>query len=323
MEYVVNPRRSPRAPVRCSARVVTAQGPLEAETEDLSAHGVQIVCPRELRRGDSVRVTLTHKALKEPLEVAGRVSWASPQEPWRAGIGFDDGSLRAAKRWYERLVQASPGLPSFDRVPERIAFDASVFLGAPPRFVLDFSPDEAVVLRAIGSGSTLDDLRVKLRDRWVPCQRAIFSLLSRSHVTLQRGEGVHPNTWQRILAELETSQALAELGSGATPPPGVEGGPGWPEEPVVPVDRAKAPPDPSRPFTTPAGGSPAQAGGARPATRSADAQECFDRGQAELAKGQIHTGVALLRRAAALSPGDTEITSALWKASASAASSRR
>jgi len=297
-EFVVNPRRSPRAPVRCRAQVITAQGPLEAETEDLSAHGVQVVVSRELRRGEIVRVSLSHRAVREPLEVPGKVSWTSPQAPWRTGIAFDEAACRQSKRWYERLVEALPGMPSLDRVPDRIALDAAVFLGPPPRFVLDFTPDEAIVLRAIGSGSTLDDLRIKLRDRWVPSQRALFSLIARHHVTLVRGEGVHPDAWKKILAELESSQALAELAPALTPAP------------VPAATPAPAAPSPAVPASRPPG-------------RSAEAQECLDRGLAEIGRGQIHAGVALLRRAATLAPGDAEITTALWKASSSAASSRR
>jgi hypothetical protein len=169
--------------------------------------------------------------------------------------------------------------------------------------VVDFTPDEALVLRAIGSGATLDDLRVKLRERWGACQRAIFSLLARHHVTLARGEGVHPDAWKRILADLEAAAALADLAPGLTPVPGVPAIP-WP---VAAAPAVAVPAAPARPATV----------------RSQDAQECYDRGLTELGKGQIHSGVALLRRAAQLAPGDVEITSALWKASATAASTRR
>lgn len=291
-DYVLNPRRSPRAPVRCRAQVVTAQGTVEAVTEDVGMRGVQVVAPRQLRRAEPIRLTLTHKAVREALEVAGRVSWTSPHEPWRAGIAFDEPHLKAARRWYEKLVDANPGLPTLDRIPEKIAVESPVFLGAPPRWVVDFTPDEALVLRGIGSGATLDDLRVKLRDRWGACQRAIFSLLARHHVTLVRGEGVHPDAWKRILADLEAAAALDDLGVALPPAPSAAPAPRPTADVVAPV-------------------------------RSPDAQECYDRGLAEVEKGQIHTGVALLRRAAQLAPGDAEITAALWKASATAASTRR
>jgi hypothetical protein len=171
------------------------------------------------------------------------------------------------------------------------------------------------VLRAIGSGVTIDDLRVKLRDRWVPCQRALFSLLARHHATLQRGHAVHPDAWKKILADLEASLALAALGSSGTPLPA-------PPVPTPPVQAAetrspalegKHPPAKApEPAKLPAPGKP----------RSEDAQACFTRGLAEVEAGQIHTGVALLRRAAQLAPGDPEISAALWKASSTAASRR-
>lgn len=218
-EFVFNPRRSPRAPIRCRVQLVTAPGVLEAQTEDLGMRGAQVIAPRQLRKGEFVRLAIAHPSVKEPLEVAGKVSWTSAQEPWRAGLAFDEPYVKTARRWYERLVEANPGLPTLDKVPDRIAVDAPVFLGPPPRWLVDFTHDEGVVLRAIGSGATIDDLRVKLRDRWGACLRAVFSLLARNHVTLARGEAVHPDTWKRILADLEAAEALADLAPGATPAP--------------------------------------------------------------------------------------------------------
>lgn len=283
----MNPRRSPRATVRCQARVVTGQGQVEAETEDIGPHGCQVIARRHVRKNEQVRVEVTHPLVRETLDAGGRVAWASAQEPFRIGIAFVEGSLRAAVRWYEKLVESNPGMTTLDRIPERIPVDSSVYLGAPPRFVVDFSADEAAVLRAIGSGVTVDDLRVELRDRWVTCQRALFSLLARNHATLQRGQAVHPETWKKILAELEASFAVAALSSSVTPEP------------------AKLP-DPKA--------------SARP--RSDDAHACYVRGLAEVEAGQVHAGVALLRRAAQLAPGDQEITAALTKAAIAVASRR-
>ncbi|MFO0582044.1 MAG: PilZ domain-containing protein [Anaeromyxobacter sp.] len=298
-EFVFNPRRSPRAPVRCPTQIITARGTVDATTEDVGMRGVQVVSPRQLHKGEPIRLILAHPTLKRALEIAGHVSWVSPHEPWRAGVAFDEQGLAASRKWYEQLVEANPGLPTLDRVPDRIALDAAVFLGAPPRWVVDFTVDEALVLRAIGSGATLEDLKVKLRDRWGACQRAVFSLLARHHVTLQRGQGVHPDAWKRILADLEAEAALGEIAS-FTPAPAA----------------ARPAPEVAAPVPAPA---PAPA----VKKRSADAEECLQRGLAELGKGNIATGVALLRRAAQLSPGDEEILTTLWKASSTAASSRR
>ncbi|MFT3915321.1 MAG: PilZ domain-containing protein [Anaeromyxobacteraceae bacterium] len=304
-EFVFNPRRSPRAPIRCATQVITARGTVDATTEDVGMRGVQVVSPRQLHKGEPIRLILEHPTVKRALELAGHVSWATPHAPWRAGVAFDEQGLGAARRWYEQLVEANPGLPTLDRVPDRIALDASVFLGAPPRWVVDFTVDEALVLRAIGSGATLEDLKVKLRDRWGACQRAVFSLLARHHVTLQRGQGVHPDAWKRILADLEAEAALGEIAP-PTPTP-------------APVAIRPAPPV-AAPVAAPAP-VPAPAPAAK--GRSPDAEECLQRGLAELGKGNIASGVALLRRAAQLSPGDEEILTTLWKASSTAASSRR
>jgi len=97
-EFIVNPRRSPRAPVRCRAQVITGQGNIEAETEDVGMRGCQVISPKLVRRSEPVRLVVSHPRLREPLEVAGRVAWASPQEPWRLGIAFDESSQKFARR---------------------------------------------------------------------------------------------------------------------------------------------------------------------------------------------------------------------------------
>jgi len=303
-EFILNPRRSPRAPVRCRVQIITGQGNVDAETEDVGMRGCQLISPRLMRRSEPVRLVISHPRLREPLEAAGRVAWASPQEPWRLGIAFDEGSQKFARRWYEKLVETVPGIPTLDRIPEKIAADASLFLGTPPKFVVDFSPDEAIVLRSLGSGARIDELKAKLNDRWVPCQRAIFSLLARHHVTLARGHAVHPEAWKKILAEIEASYAIAGLSATEQPTPA----------PVLTMPRRTTGLDmPSPPRTTPAPAAAtalSSAGG----RRSTEAQACLERGLAEMAAGNSNTAMALLRRAAQLAPGDPEVQDAFSRA---------
>jgi hypothetical protein len=190
-----------------------------------------------------------------PLKVSGRVAWVSPQAPWRVGISFEDTTQKECARWFDALISAYPGLGGYRRVPDRIRADSSVYLGPPPKFLLDFSADEAMLLRAIASGARLDELMARLRDRWPAAQRALFSLIARQAVTFQRGQAVHPESWKKILTDVEASLAVEELGRSAggpvlTPPPIVPIRPGVPAPP--PRQRtASQPPAPARPTPTP------------------------------------------------------------------------
>lgn len=215
-EFIVNPRRAPRAPARCRTAVTCTNASFEAETEDIGAYGCQVVSPRGVKKGDAVRLTIANDRLAEPLVVPGRIAWVSAQFPWRVGIAFDDGAFPATSAWFERLVEAYPGMRTLRRLPETIPVEAVVYLGAPPRFVVDFSEDEAAILRAIGSGTRVDELVVRFRARHAVLERALFSLITRSAVTLSRGQAVHPSAWKPILDEVEALLAVESLGSGSS-----------------------------------------------------------------------------------------------------------
>ncbi len=262
-EFVQNPRRAPRAPARCLTSVVSAQGTFEATTEDVGGHGCQLVSPRLVRKGEPVQLVVAHEAVKQPLRVAGRVAWASERPPWRLGIAYDEGSHAQSLAWFDELLAGVPGLSTFKRIPDRIPLDTTVYLAAPPRFVVDLTPDEVSLLRALGSGTSVAELRALLRDRWPQVQRALFSLLAHQHVTLVRGSSVHPDAWRRILSEAEASLAVESLRSGPVP----ELGPSpsilstLPAPPRGPAPAWQAPP--------PAAGAPPQAQPWSPSTAAA------------------------------------------------------
>ncbi len=222
-EFIVNPRRAPRAPARCRASVVTPAGAFDAETEDIGSRGCQVVSPKLVRKGDPLTLTISADKVPDLLRAAGKVAWVSPQPPWRVGIAFDDATTGDATRWFDKLILAYPGLGSFRRVPERIPVDAMVYLGPPPRFLVDFTADEARLLRAIGSGAQIDELQARLRGQWPGVQRALFSLIARQAVTLVRGQAAHPDAWKKILTDVEASLAIESLGAEAptlsAPPP--------------------------------------------------------------------------------------------------------
>lgn len=246
-QFIVNPRRAPRAPVRCGVTVVCAAGTFEAATEDIGPRGCQLVTPSRLSKGAALELTIASEAVPAPLRMPGVVAWASPQPPWRAGVAFDEALGAVSSRWFERLVDASPGLTTFHRVPERIPLDAMVYLGPPPRFLLDFTVSEAAILRAIASGVRLDELQARLRADWPAAQLALFSLMTRHLVTLSRGQAAHPDAWKTILAEIEAAVALESLGGGA--PASVTVSP--PPRPPPPGPRPPAPPTAATPTPVP------------------------------------------------------------------------
>jgi hypothetical protein len=248
-EFIANPRRAPRAPARCHAAVLCGDARFEAETEDIGAMGCQIVSPRLVPKGQTVELVVTNEKVEEPLTVRGRVAWVSAQAPWRVGIAFEDVSVAPSKRWFERLVAANPGLSGYQRVPDRIRTDATVYLGPPPRFLVDFTSEEAVLLRAIASGARVDELMARFRDGWPAAQRALFSLIARQAVTFQRGQAVHPDSWKKILTDVEASLAVESLGR---VDPGLRAPSAPPPSATAPPTAARTPPPAAqRPFTAP------------------------------------------------------------------------
>lgn len=258
-EFIVNPRRAPRAPARCRAAVASASGSFEAETEDIGARGCQVVSPKGVRKGDYVKLTIANDSVPEPLRVSGRIAWVSAQFPWRVGIAFDEGAIAETTAWVEKLIASHPGLRTLRRLPDRIPVETMVYLGTPPRFVVDFDADEAALLRAIGSGSRVDELMARFRSRGPRVERALFSLIARSAVTLAHGSAVHPHSWKPVLDEVEALLAVEALGTGpstlAAPPPEER-------EARTPVPRPA--PAPVTPAAMPIPAAPARATGASP-----------------------------------------------------------
>lgn len=334
-DFIVNPRRAPRAPTRCRVRVQASAAVWDAETEDVGPHGCQLVAPSPLPRGAPLQLALAGPGVREPLTARGKVAWVSSQPPWRLGVAFEEATRPAATRWFEQLVAARPGLGNFRRVPDRLPVDAMIFLGPPPRFA-DFGADEVTVIRHVAGGITIAALRARLADGWPVLQRALFALLSRGVVTVARGAAAHPEAWRAVMAELDASFVVdvappREVGGFEfqTPPPLPRVV--LPAPPVEPIDlppleeaspsTAAAPLPPPLPPT--AAQAPAAPPGAATAgtgwrgagrSRSADAQEAFDLGQQELEAGRSKAAMALLRRALQLAPGDAEVAAALGRA---------
>ncbi|MBK9517677.1 MAG: PilZ domain-containing protein [Anaeromyxobacter sp.] len=336
-DYIVNPRRAPRAQSRCRVHV-RIQAPAQvwdAETEDIGPHGCQLVAPAPQPRGTILLLEVQGPAAREPLRAAGRVAWVNSQPPWRLGVAFEQAARPTAARWFSALLADNPGLGNYRRVPDRLPVDAMVFLALPPRFA-DFGPDELELLRHVAGGATIAALRARLEGSWAVKQRTLFALLSRGLLTVSRGAAAHPETWKHVMAEYGTYFLAEAPASRESPvptwvpqapplraPPGVPGSAAPPLPPPAPASAPPAPP-PS-PAAPPAAAQPppqaapgasleASAGtGWRGAARrrSMEAQEAFDLGRQEAAAGRGSSALALLRRALQLAPGDTDVAAEL------------
>ncbi len=327
-EYIVNPRRGPRAPSRCAALVHAPDAAWNTETEDFGPMGCQLVAPGAMARGLRLTLVFANPKVQGSLQVEGKVAWASSQPPWRVGVAFGDLSRSLAARWFARLMAAHPGLGGFRRVPDRLPVDAMVYLSPPPTYLLDFTSEELEVLRHVASGTTIASLRDRLATRWSASLRAVFSLMARGVLTLSRSSAAHLSAWKKVMADLDAEFVL-EL-QRARPPPAA----------ALSVRVAAAsPPPPSsglefdlKPAASPPTGPPrhedpfaaaVSAPGASTAGtgwrggvhhRSRGAQESLDLGRAELAAGRGSSALAHLRRALQFAPGDPEIASEIGRA---------
>ncbi len=305
--YVHNARRWPRVPARCTVVVASRVGQWPAETEDLGPGGCQLVSPRVIAAGGEVRLAIAADALAERLSVRGRVAWTSATTtPVRLGVAFaagQDGADPGA--WFGRLLEANPAMAAASRrLPDRLPVSTWLYLGEPPRFVIDFTPQEIAVLRLLGDGARIADVQARQAMDVEESSRAIFSLLARRALTWSRAEAVAARRWERVLAQAEEALAL-ELAKPAGSPPSIKSGPGAPQRPPAYVPAAP-------PGRKPA---PAASQGAPPAAHSGprgpEAQAILDEAQSTLAAGDISGAIALLRRALALSPRDSEISALL------------
>ncbi len=322
--FVVNPRRAPRAHARCHASVLSGAGVFQADTEDVGAHGCQLVGARPARSGERVQLEISNELVTGPLRVAGTIAWASEVEPWRLGVAYEEPAFPRAQAWFERLVASHPGVGAFRRVPDRIPADALVYLGPPPRHVADFSADELRLLRAVGDGIPVHELVSLSGARWLALQRAFFSLLAHQHLTLIPRHAVLASAWAAVLEDAERSLpaaspapeaqvagpvAAAEEGTGAA----VAARAGA----VAAAAAAVAAGAPVQPAASRSGPDFVGAGvgwrGAAGRPRSADAQQCLELARAEMDRGHLNGALALLRRALALAPGDAEIAGVLGR----------
>ncbi len=203
MEYISNPRRAPRVPLRLRVEVLHRGVDFLAETEDIGPKGCLVASPRPLDPDAWVRLLLQSDRLPQKLRVTGRVAWALQPERQRAGVAFAD--VKAAPdqdpfAWFDRLVRATPGLaPPPRHVPDRLPYDAPLFLLPPPRFIADFSDAELRLIAGMRNGATVEELLGRLEPRRKNKGRAIFALLARRVLSLSPREACDASLWRPLL----------------------------------------------------------------------------------------------------------------------------
>jgi hypothetical protein len=273
-DHVLNPRRAPRLRLSCRCRVSTPERTWEAETEDVGPRGCQLVSKLPLPLGAPVQLVLSAPGGAD-LSVSGEVVWASPAEPFRAGVAFATRHAGATSRWFDDVVRTGAGYRA-ERWIRAIPARATVYLGAPPRFCPDFTPAEAAVVLAIGAGLPAGELRDRFAATWRETRHALFSLVARNLVTLSAQEAVPVGRWRSSQCHLATlaQEWRRREEADAAPPP--------------------ASPEPAR---------------ARPAS----AQALYEDAMVLVANGRTSSAIQALRSALALAPGDAVVAAALLR----------
>lgn len=200
--YIENPRRVPRAAVRCEARIALREGGYwTAPTSDSSPRGVQLEAPAPQDPGSRIFVELVNERVGPALALGGRVAWCAKAPPWRIGIAFDAGSVPAATRFFDALTAAHPGVDTYGNAPDRIPVDVSLAPAPPPEVVTPaLTDDEARVLRVLGAGRRAGDLAEALGGGVEGPKNALFSLLGRGYVVVGRADPAAAERWAPLAA---------------------------------------------------------------------------------------------------------------------------
>ncbi len=264
--FVLDPRKLPRVPVRSRVELLSGPKRWRAETVDVGPGGCQIISPAAVGAGTQIGLIVTPAPDGNALHLMGRVAWASALPPVRLGVAFLPGTRAAS--WFELLVKTQPHLARLNRGPDRISLDAKVYPASPPTDILDFTPNELLVLRHIGDGATAEQLRERLGSSWSASRTALFGLLARRLVTLAASEAVPASRWRQVLFDAELAGAVEAVPSEET--------------------------QPQRTFT------PRPSGNARPPK----AQRHLEMALVALASNHLPDAIAHVRIAASLAPGD-------------------
>lgn len=215
--FIENPRRAPRAPMRCDARVAAIDGGyFTAPTTDYGPGGCQLETPAPLAPGARVLLELASERVPGTSPLSGRVAWCSPEAPWRCGIAFDAGAAPAADGFFARLAEAYPDIDAAARAPDRIAEDAALAPAPPPPHPVALLAEEANVLRTLGAGASASSLRAALGARWDAAVNPLFALLGRGWVVVGPPDPAAAAAWAPRLAP-PAAQGLATVAAADAP----------------------------------------------------------------------------------------------------------
>ncbi len=186
--FIENPRRAPRIPIRCDARLALRSGSFLAGcTLDVGPGGCGVeASPSPLTVGE--RAFLEIDLAGTRYRFAGRVAWSSTAPPGRSGIAFDESGRASATALFTRLASALPNLADEGRTVERIQEDAFLAPTPAPGSLRAVSREEEILL-AIGGGLEARALRDRLGGEWNECVNAVFALLERGAIQACAPEG--------------------------------------------------------------------------------------------------------------------------------------
>ena len=222
---ILNPRRAPRVPLRCRVDVQDRFTAWSAETEDVSPFGCQLLVPRLVAAGRTLRLDIRCTPLGRTIRATGRVVWSRPRSPVRLGVEFEVPAIEDG--WVDQLLKVNPLLArSLRRAPPRLPRTSPLFLGLPPRNAFEATPEEVAVLSRIGDGTTVEALALALGSAFERVRGTIFSLLARRMVVVEPGEAVPAAHWSAWLAVAARSVALQGKALPAPTPAGPRGAAG-------------------------------------------------------------------------------------------------
>jgi hypothetical protein len=202
-----DPRQCARIPVRCVAEVRHRFSRWQAETEDLSRLGCQLVTPRLVSSGRELRLALQLGELRRTVQGSATVVWSRAATPSRLGLRFlADPEDRG---WFEALLDSDPLLAAAAiRRPERLPGRTRIYLGQPPRLVIDFTRDELAVLRRVRQGMTVTELSATFGASPDRLLGALFALVARRQLVLAPRGSSSQGAWRPVLEQAEAAQGL-------------------------------------------------------------------------------------------------------------------
>jgi hypothetical protein len=194
-DFITNPRKALRLPLRCGAVIHGDEGTVHCATVDVSLLGCHLVTSLALAVGERVWLRLTEPRLRHDLSVGGTVVWAGQEPGGHAGVRFDEGAQPQVERWLDTIAGEQLDLLHHERVPDRIELGVRLYPVSPPELPPELGDEESVVLRLVCRQPTVGDLQIRLGADWSRAQRALFSLLTRGLVTLDPGEAGGASGW--------------------------------------------------------------------------------------------------------------------------------